>query len=82
LAADKEWDRLYKMAHKIKGAAGMLQVKDLTALLAKIEHNAKEMKDLDTIESRAQEATRLFAELEIQLQEELEILKKELPATD
>ncbi|MES2374725.1 MAG: PAS domain S-box protein [Bacteroidota bacterium] len=82
LAVNKEWDQLYKMAHKIKGAAGMLQVTGLTALLAKIELDAKEKKDLDTIGSRAQEATRLFVELEIQLQEELEILKKELPATD
>jgi PAS domain S-box-containing protein len=81
-ATDKEWEKLYKMAHKIKGAVGMLQARSLATLLAKIEYDAKDMKDLDAIGNRAQEATRLFTELEIQLREELEILKKELPASN
>ncbi|MES2331655.1 MAG: PAS domain S-box protein [Bacteroidota bacterium] len=82
LCEKEDWQGLYKMAHKIKGAAGMLQSKQLTELLAKIESDAKETTGIDTIGSKVKEAVRLFAALDQQLQEELKTLKKELPATD
>lgn len=82
LVADKDWNGLSRTAHKIKGAAGMLQANTLAALLAQIEADARDLKNIESIGERVQETIRLFAELEIQLQEELEILKKELPATD
>ncbi|MEO8171978.1 MAG: PAS domain S-box protein, partial [Sediminibacterium sp.] len=78
-AANKDWENLSRTAHKVKGAAGMLQATILVELLAKIEFDARDMKNIDTLGERVQETMRLFAELEIQLQEELETLKKALP---
>ncbi|MDB5209524.1 MAG: domain S-box protein [Sediminibacterium sp.] len=82
LCDNEDWQGLYKLAHKIKGAIGMMQSRQLLELLAKIESDAKAITGIDTIGSKVKEVVRLFAVLEKQLQEELVILKKELPATD
>jgi HPt (histidine-containing phosphotransfer) domain-containing protein len=77
LAEQKDWQALHKKAHKIKGAASMLQSKRLTEILASIELKAKELSDTETITEMAKEASALFLLLQKQLEQELEQLKKE-----
>jgi len=78
LADKKDWEALYKKAHKIKGAAAMLQSTRLAGLLANIESNAKTLTNIETIPGLVQEAVALFAELDQALRKELNRIKKEL----
>lgn len=78
LADQKDWPALSKKAHKIKGAAAMLQSKRLAALLANIESDAKTVTNPDNLPQLVKEAYALFVLVEKQLEEELVILKKEL----
>jgi PAS domain S-box-containing protein len=77
-AQQKELEALYKTAHKIKGAVGMLQSTRLAGLLAKIESDARESIHIETIGEQVKEAVLLFRQMEQQLQQELEQIKKEL----
>lgn len=77
LAEQQDWMALHKKAHKIKGAAAMLQSNRLTELLASIEIKAKELSDTETIAQMTKEAVSLFSLLQKQLEAELEQLKKE-----
>ncbi len=82
LVEKQDWDALYKTAHKVKGAAGMMQSTKLTQLLGRVESSARDGKDIENIGGVVQETVLLFTELETQLLEELEILKKEVAARD
>ena len=82
LVEKQDWEALYKAAHKVKGAAGMMQSTKLTQLLGTIEFNARERKGIENIGGQVQEVVKLFTELENQLREELEFLKKEITARD
>ncbi|MCK9404648.1 MAG: PAS domain S-box protein [Chitinophagaceae bacterium] len=75
LAANKDWDALYKKAHKVKGAAGMLQSTKLAAILATIESNARHMANTEKIPELVQEATELFSALQKALRKELDNIK-------
>ena len=81
LVSKKNWDALFRLAHKIKGAVAILQASRLAVLLGKIEENAKEEKDIPEIEKQVKEVCGLFAEMETQLREEHALIKKELAGT-
>jgi CheY-like chemotaxis protein len=78
LAEQKDWPALHKKAHKIKGAAAMLQSKRLAEMLAKIELDAKTSANLENLPEMAKEASDQFTFLQKQLEGELARLKKEL----
>lgn len=75
LAANKDWDALYKKAHKIKGAAGMLQSTKLAAILAAIESNARHIANTEKIPELVKEAAGLFTALQKALRKELDQIK-------
>lgn len=66
------WDALYQLAHKLKGALAMLQATYISDLLGKIESNARERKDIDQIAAKVQEACALFEQMKSQLIDEKE----------
>ncbi len=78
LAKESDWAAVSKKAHKIKGAAAMLQSTRLAAILANIETDAKTTDHLETLPKMVTEATDLFVTMRKQLEEELIRLKKEL----
>ncbi|MEO7531554.1 MAG: response regulator, partial [Sediminibacterium sp.] len=78
----QDWDGLYKAAHKVKGATGMMQSTRISALLAKIESSAREKIHLEQIGKWVKDVIQLFTELEKQLAEELEIIKKQIAESD
>lgn len=78
LVDKKDWEALYKKAHKIKGAAAMLQSTRLAGLLANIESNAKTLTNIETVPGLVKDAVSLFAELDQALRKELNRIKKEL----
>ena len=80
LSGEKNWTALSKKAHKIKGAAAMLQSKRLAGILAYIELNAKNETDLIGLPEKVNEASDLFVHVEKQLQEELINLRNEAGA--
>jgi PAS domain S-box-containing protein len=67
--AAADWDAVYKLAHKIKGAIGILQAQPLAALLADMERQARERTGLDRIAPEMEQLAQLFARLEDQLKE-------------
>ncbi len=77
-----DWDNLYKKAHKIKSAAGLLKAIDLSALLGDIEINAKNRTNIEKLPSEIQKAYKLFSEMEISLTNDLAQIEKELAAAD
>jgi CheY-like chemotaxis protein len=78
LAAEKRWDELYRLAHKVKGAVAILQAVPIAQLLGSIEEKAREQKDLTEIPEKVDEAVRLFMQMEQQLREMRTTLRQEL----
>ncbi len=78
MAEQEDWTGLHKKAHKIKGAAAMLQSRRLTDILARIEIKSKELSDTETIAQLTKEAVSLFSLLQKQLETELAQLKKDM----
>lgn len=77
LAEQKDWTALQKKAHKIKGAASMLQSKQLAAILANIETNTRSLSNLESVPGMVKEASALFIIVQKQLEEALAALKKQ-----
>ena len=75
MAANKDWEALYKKAHKIKGAAGMLQSTKLAGILAAIESNARHIANTEKIPELVKEAAELFTALQKALRKELDQIK-------
>ncbi|HMH23308.1 MAG TPA: PAS domain S-box protein [Puia sp.] len=67
-AGQQDFDRVYFMAHKLKGSTGMLQASTLMELLTKIEQAAKEKAALSGL---VEKVSLLFAELEEHLREDI-----------
>ncbi|GAC1441926.1 MAG: PAS domain S-box protein [Sediminibacterium sp.] len=82
LATRENWEALYKLAHKLKGAVGLLQAKQVAALLGSIEENAKEAKNTQLIREEVDEVVHLFAQLEAQLHEAQERIEKEIASAE
>ncbi len=80
LGENNDWDNLYKKAHKIKSAAGLLKALELSTLLGEIETNAKNRTNIDSIPSEIQKASALFSEMEKAIQNELTLIEKDLAA--
>jgi len=78
LVRQKNWNALFRLSHKIKGAVAILQATQLASLLGKIEENAKEEKDVSILEKQVEEVCTLFTEMEMQLREEQARINKEL----
>ena len=78
LVQEKNWDSLYRLAHKIKGAVAILQSTAIAGLLGSIEANAKEEKDIPLLEKQVAEVDQLFTAMELRLREEQELIRKEL----
>ena len=72
LSKKAEWDALYQLAHKLKGALAMLQATHISELLGKIEAGARERKDIDQIPAKVTEVCTLFDQMKIQLIDEKE----------
>jgi HPt (histidine-containing phosphotransfer) domain-containing protein len=67
---EKNWPEMERRAHKLKGSVSILQATKLSSLLATIEHNARDLKNLAEMPQQLEELTRLFAKLDIQLRQE------------
>jgi CheY-like chemotaxis protein len=65
-----DWDALYQLAHKLKGALAMLQATYISELLGKIEVSGRERKDLDQIPDKVTEVCALFDQMKAQLIDE------------
>ena len=78
LVQERNWDSLYRLAHKIKGAVAILQSTVIAGLLGSIEANAKEAKDLPRLEKEMAEVDQLFTAMEVRLREEQERIRQEL----
>lgn len=72
LGKTDQYDDIYKLAHKLKGALAMLQASRISELLGKIEADARERKETDKILDKITEASRLFDEMQKQLVAEKE----------
>ncbi len=72
LGATDQYDDMYKLAHKLKGALAMLQASRISELLGRIEANARERKETDTIQEKITEVSRLFDQMQAQLVAEKE----------
>lgn len=67
-----QYDEMYKLAHKLKGALAMLQASRISELLGTIEANARERTETDRIRDKIGEVSRLFDQMQKQLTEEKE----------
>jgi len=67
LGTTEQYDDMYKLAHKLKGALAMLQASCISDILGKIEANARERKELDTIQEKITEVCTLFDQMQTQL---------------
>ncbi len=75
-----EFDNIYKLAHKLKGSAGLLYANGILRILSKIEEFAKaEIKE--GLHVLAQQAVDEFKKIETPLKEILKNIKKELALT-
>lgn len=72
LAEAADWDALYQLAHKLKGALAMLQASFIAELLGQIESDARERKDIDQIGHKVASVCSLFEQMKIQLINEKE----------
>ncbi|MBW0176955.1 PAS domain S-box protein [Sediminibacterium sp.] len=72
LGKTDQFDDIYKLAHKLKGALAMLQASRISELLGKIEADARERKETDKILEKITEASRLFDQMQKQLVAEKE----------
>lgn len=70
-------DDVYKMAHKIKGSAGLLQTNSLLILLVKLEENAKAGKN-DELVKLAELANEEYKKIEVPLKVHLRNIEKKL----
>ncbi|WP_353548789.1 PAS domain S-box protein [Sediminibacterium sp. KACHI17] len=67
-----DWDALYQLAHKLKGALAMLQATHISELLGKIEAAGRERNDTDQIPAKVAEVCALFDQMKAQLIDEKE----------
>ena len=72
LGKNEQYEDLYKLAHKLKGALAMLQASRISELLGNIEANAREKKETDTIYQKITEVCQLFDKMQTQLLAEKE----------
>lgn len=72
LGTTDQYDDMYKLAHKLKGALAMLQASSISDILGRIEANARERKELDTIKEKITEVCTLFDQMQTQLLAEKE----------
>jgi PAS domain S-box-containing protein len=69
---EKNWDEVYKKAHKLKSSIGILQMGKLMSLVTKIESNAKEKKNLEEIPVTFEKAEELLLQINPMLHDELQ----------
>lgn len=72
LSKKGDWDALYQLAHKLKGALAMLQATYISELLGKIEADAREKNETDHIPTKVAEVCSLFDKMKTQLIDEKE----------
>jgi len=72
LSKKGDWDALYQLAHKLKGALAMLQATYISELLGKIEACAREKNETDQIPTKVAEVCSLFDQMKTQLIDEKE----------
>jgi PAS domain S-box-containing protein len=75
-----EFDTVYKMAHKLKSSAGLLQATFLLNILTKLEETAK-AKNNDELPKLAALANREYKKIETPLKEHLKNIQAELGET-
>ena len=80
LEAQKNWEALFRKAHKIKSASALLCAYSLTDKLAMIESRARNLTNLDNLKGDVKEAQNLFEEIEPGLRNDLTALKNEAEA--
>ncbi|HYM95181.1 MAG TPA: response regulator, partial [Chitinophagaceae bacterium] len=67
----KNWDLVYKQSHKLKSSLGLLQMDEFLSVITRIELNAKEIKNLDSIPDDFRKAEKLFDEVKPMIETEL-----------
>jgi HPt (histidine-containing phosphotransfer) domain-containing protein len=72
----KDWEKARASAHKMKAPIEMLGVPPVSTLIMEIEQSTKEQKDLETLPSKVSTLETHLAELDNQLTQQIEELKK------
>lgn len=80
VCSDNQFDAIYKMAHKLKGSAGLLYAHGILRILSKIEEFAK-AKNKEGLTVLAQQAQDEFKKIEAPLKEVLKDLQAEVRMT-
>ena len=77
---ENNWEKVYQQTHKLKSSLGLLQMDELLPVITRIELNAKECKNLESIPDDFIKAKTLFEEIkpmiETELKEAVELLVK------
>jgi len=68
----KNWEEVYKKAHKLKSSMGVLQMGKLMSVISKIESDAKEKKNLKEIPVNFEKAQELLSQVTPMIKDELE----------
>ena len=68
----KNWEEVYKKAHKLKSSIGVLQMGKLMSLISKIESDAKEKKNLEEIPVYFEKAQEFLSQVTPMIKDELE----------
>ena len=76
VVAEKDWPEVERRAHKLKGTISILQATSISPILAAMEANARERKQLDEMPEQLQNLKALLAILDQQLVQEQEQIKK------
>jgi len=68
----KNWEEVYKKAHKLKSSIGVLQMGKLMSVISKIESDAKEKKNLEEIPVYFEKAQEFLSQVTPIIKDELE----------
>lgn len=68
----KNWEEVYKKAHKLKSSIGVLQMGKLMSMVSKIESDAKEKKNLEEIPVYFEKAQEFLSQVTPMIKDELE----------
>lgn len=73
-ALHEDWTRLYALAHKLKSATGLLQMQQMTQLLADLEQLTREKPDPGTVEGVLRRLEEQYSLLQPMIESELTAL--------
>ena len=74
---NKNWDALFKAAHKIKPNINMFGIHKLESTTLQLEHNFKNEENLDTVDELVSSSINIFKQVKIEVQSELKSMNND-----